>query len=283
MKKQHLIIAIIGLCTLISYNLIAQTYCIPPESTYGGPLTGFTNVKIGTLNNTSANDGYTDYTSSVPAVYMKPGTSYTPSFVLYDDVINQGFTDKLNLRIWIDLNIDGDFEDAGEQVFAMQTNKLTSSTNNNITGSAFTIPAGATIGTTRMRVYSDMIEADGHDTPVPCGYLHSTNALGQHGECEDYKVIISNSTGVDNPKSINSYNIFSNNEGNLVINYNLLQPANVVIEISNVVGQIISTVVSQQQNSGQYQFLTNKTEFGKGIYFVSLKFDNIVYIKKIVF
>ncbi len=122
MKKQITILSIIAICMIMSNHVNAQ-YCIPPESTFGGPLTGFTNVQIGTLNNTSANEGYTDYTSTVAAVSLVKGTAYTPSSILYYDVIGSGFTDKMELRIWIDLNIDGDFEDAGEQVFSMQTSQ----------------------------------------------------------------------------------------------------------------------------------------------------------------
>ena len=67
----------------MSQQAQAQVYCVPPESTFGGPLSGFTNVQLGTLNNTSANEGYTDYTSTVASVSLQRSSSYTPSFVLY--------------------------------------------------------------------------------------------------------------------------------------------------------------------------------------------------------
>ena len=57
------------------------------------------------------------------------------------------------------------------------------------------LPPGAVAeqhtGTTRMRVYTDMSEEQGHITPLPCGYEDEmSHSLRQHGEVEDYDVTI---------------------------------------------------------------------------------------------
>lgn len=283
MKKSILFLTnFLIFCSICNYTN-AQTYCIPPESTYGGPLTGFTKVSLGTLNNISGNEGYTDYTASVAAVSLAKNGSYTPSFIMYYDMIKTGFTDKVNLRIWIDYNKDGDFEDAGEQVLSMQTAPLPSTTNNSITGNSFTIPNTASLGNTRMRVYDDMVEADGHITPIPCGYLNSTNALGHHGEAEDYLVTITNLNGTEEINVVDNFNIFANAEGKLEINYDLINANNVVLDISNIAGQKLSTLVSEMQYTGHYEFLSDRNEMCTGLYFVSLRVGTKIFTQKVVF
>ncbi|MCP4541253.1 MAG: hypothetical protein GY832_29325 [Chloroflexi bacterium] len=78
------------------------------------------------------------------------------------------------LNAWIDFNIDGDFWDAGEQIFTDES--LTASTNNSL---VFAIPAGATSGATYSRFRCST------DTG-----LISTGAATD-GEVEDHPVTIS--------------------------------------------------------------------------------------------
>lgn len=283
MKTHYILFTTAFLAFFTSIDVFSQVYCIPPESGFGGPMTGFTNVTLNTLNNTTANDGYTDYTGSVAAVTLQKGNSYTPSFVLYHDVLNQGFTDKMNLRIWIDYNIDGDFEDVGEEVFSMQTPQLLTPTNNNVTGTPFIISNNATVGTTRMRVYSDMLEADGHDTPIPCGYLNSQNQLGQHGETEDYKVTITASNSIEELQSINNFLVYAKNQYSVNAQFNLFQPGNVTLEVYSITGQKENIILSEKLNAGLHniEFLTS--DLSVGIYFFRLQVDKSgVYTQKVV-
>ena len=80
--------------------------------------------------------------------------------------------DTAVLNAWIDLNSDGDWEDAGEQVFVDQV--LTNGTNN----LSMAIPEAATLGATTVRFRA---------TGTP-GY--SYNGLAPDGEVEDYQVTI---------------------------------------------------------------------------------------------
>ena len=82
---------------------------------------------------------------------------------------SQGFTEAF--QVWIDYNQDGDFGDAGESVFE----QLSSSTANG----SITIPATASIGTTRMRVSMKW----GSYAEGSCGEYN-------YGEVEDYTVQI---------------------------------------------------------------------------------------------
>jgi PKD repeat protein len=120
-------------------------------------------VAVADLNNASGASPYTDYTSMTANLTAgaSAGVSLTPGFV------GSSYTEYW--KIWIDYNIDGDFADAGEEVFSGSS----SSTIN----SSFTVASGAS-GLTRMRVsmsYSSY--------PPYCGTF-------TYGEVEDYTVNI---------------------------------------------------------------------------------------------
>ena len=97
-------------------------------------------VQVGDFSNTSGASGYTDFTSKT--VEMTVGESYdvtlTPDF--------KSSTYNEYWKIWVDLNKDGDFDDAGELIFDAGALSKTA-----VTGTA-TIPEGTTEKTTRMRV-----------------------------------------------------------------------------------------------------------------------------------
>ncbi|MFM9008502.1 MAG: GEVED domain-containing protein, partial [Bacteroidota bacterium] len=124
-------------------------------------------VQVGSINNTSGNNGgYGNFTAL--STSMTRGTSQSITIV-------PGWTSTARseaYRVWIDYNADGDFADAGEQVF--NRNKTTATS---ITGS-FTVPSTAVTGATRMRVSMKY-----NASPTSCEVFAS-------GEVEDYTVQI---------------------------------------------------------------------------------------------
>jgi len=163
----------------VNMNSVYACYC---ASTYvsGTGTTGgdaITNVTLGTLNN-SSNGGatptpspyYTFYNAvSVPDLTQGSGQTMTVSF---------GTDGTQYTGVWIDYNKDGDLLDAGEFV-------ANSTLNAGVSGTStlnFTVPVGATLGNTLMRVRG------GNDsvlTNTPCGASSSA-----WGETEDYIVNI---------------------------------------------------------------------------------------------
>ncbi len=211
MKRIHLLITIIVIFfSVFSNHVNAQTYCVPPKF-LTGPYTGITNVKVGAINNNSNSiDGYVNYTASVGACTLSRGSTVNFSVTCYyDPGMVGGFTGNLNLRVWIDWNGDFDFNDAGEEALSKVVNCSGSTTSkpNTVASYTFTVPAGAVLGNTRMRVYEDMMPEDGHAVPTPCGY---NSGIGQHGEAEDYKVIISNTSGTTEIEGNALINIYPN-------------------------------------------------------------------------
>ncbi len=144
------------------------------------------NVKIGSINNTTAgNGGYGNFTSL--STGLTKGTAYTIS--LTPGFASSTYTEYF--KVYIDLNADMDFDDAGELVY-------TSAGTTSMVSGSISIPNSATSGTTRMRV----IMKDGSITG-PCESY-------TYGEVEDYSVILSDATPTcSTPTSLTANNISS--------------------------------------------------------------------------
>ncbi len=176
----------VALVVLAAANVFGQ-YCIPPPFS-SGPYTGILNVTFESINNTTAGTiGYADYTASAGIASVEQGATVPISIQCEHTICNSGFTDNVDLRVWIDWNQDDDFADAGEEMIntLVDLTIASGSYNTVVYAGNITVPGGAALGTTRMRVYEDMLVADGHSAPTPCGY---TSGIGQHGEAEDYTI-----------------------------------------------------------------------------------------------
>jgi hypothetical protein len=124
-------------------------------------------VTLNTINNVSGNDGgYGDYTSMSTQLIIGNTYSLTmvPGF--------SGSTFQEHYRVWIDLDQNGLFTDAGEMVYDAPSTTSSPVTTN------ITIPASATAGFSRMRIvmkYNSAVSG-----PCTDGY--------NYGETEDYCV-----------------------------------------------------------------------------------------------
>ncbi len=154
-----------GSVTTSSNNPPPANYC---NSQGGTSDEWIASVTIAGVNNNSGNNsGYGNFTN----VIMSANQGETVSFSL-----NPGFNSGLfgtttypeYWRIWIDYNQDGDFNDAGELAFDAGSTSTTT-----VSGS-FTVPAGASSGSTRMRVSMKYNAA-----ATPCESF-------SYGEVEDY-------------------------------------------------------------------------------------------------
>jgi hypothetical protein len=127
-------------------------------------------VQLNTINNTSVGQFYSDFTSI--STTLTKGTQYTinitPTWT--GTVYNEGYS------VWIDYNRDGDFADAGEQVFSKAASNTTP-----VSGS-FTIPTSAVENATRMRVSMKY-----NGIPTSCETF-------TYGEVEDYTIVIQGTT-----------------------------------------------------------------------------------------
>jgi M6 family metalloprotease-like protein len=141
-------------------------YCSASHD-YAYGIEMITRVQVGSIDKSSAWAAYSDFTSE--STDMQIGTGYP-----FTATVNDSWDTGSKFAVWIDWNKDEDFDDAGEEVY-------------NYTGvgnysTTITPPAGASLGTTRMRVR--MFWAV---TPTPCGDLLS-------GEVEDYSINVTSGT-----------------------------------------------------------------------------------------
>lgn len=203
-------------------------------------------VVLGTINKTSTagTNGYSDFTAE--STNLSKGNSnaiaITPAWPR-TTAYNEGYS------VWIDYNQDGDFTDAGEQVWTKAASKTTPASGN------FTVPASAKDGNTRMRVSMKY-----NGIPTSCESF-------SYGEVEDYTVVIG-SGGNGGPQT--SYDV------KLRITFDEY-PEETTWEIKDISNQIVhsgGTYASKADNStfnitktldvGCYT-LVFKDEYGDGI------------------
>ncbi|MGH1386144.1 GEVED domain-containing protein [Kordia sp.] len=175
MKKTYSLLAL-----LLSFTYASAQYC---TSAGGDPSAEFiSRVQLNTLDNSSATapvTGYTDFTGVTPTD-LEISTSYSITITKFWPAGGGGPYNE-GIGVWIDYNQDGDFFDAGEFVYNDTPNTTTPVTGN------FTIPLGATLGNTRMRV---QMQGD-NSVNDPCDVVGTGY---DYGEVEDYTVNITSSS-----------------------------------------------------------------------------------------
>ena len=208
--------------------------------TAGATSTSFekiSNVTFANINNNSTSTaGYEDFTTVIGNINAGQTYNFSASF-------SGTSYDEDQVLVWIDLNQDGDFDDAGEKVL------VTTAKKSPWTGS-IAIPATAKIGQTRMRVRLH----DSTLTPntTPCG-------TSGYGQVEDYSLNIGQLAVSDVKK--NSVNVYPN-------------PAKDIINISNVSSKAqfeIYSVGGQLVNQGITDGKVNVSKLTKGVYILSVE------------
>lgn len=141
----------------------AKGYC----AASGGCDEYVSRVQFNTIDNSTGCIGYADY--SAISTTVEPGQSYPIT------IENGTLYSTDDLGIWVDWNIDQDFDDTGENVVCEISNYGQGTYN-------IAVPVDATPGQTRMRI---RIKYNGTDCGSPCGTT-------QYGEVEDYGVFVNN-------------------------------------------------------------------------------------------
>lgn len=207
------------------------------------------NVKLNTIDNSSPKTAYGDYTNL--STTLNKGTTYnfnltvTYSWVTYTEQI----------RVWIDYNQDGDFDDSGESVVAQTMSPPASGSGANKTISAsISVPGSATNGTTRMRVALRRNSA-----PASCGTV-------DFGEVEDYSVNISGSGGQQSqtinfpgiPNMLDNappYSLNASASSGLQVSYQILSgPASINGSTLTLTGGIGTVLISASQGGNSSYF-----------------------------
>lgn len=143
---------------------VQLNYCSSASTNINDEFIG--RVQLNTIDNSSGGQFYTDFTNI--STTLTKDTQYT--ITVTPTWTGQVFQEAYS--VWIDYNRDGDFTDAGEQVW---TQSPTTSTP--VSGS-FTVPSSAVENSTTMRVSMKY-----NGIPTSCETF-------QYGEVEDYTIII---------------------------------------------------------------------------------------------
>ncbi|PZU87813.1 MAG: propanediol utilization protein [Chryseobacterium sp.] len=172
----------VGTYATLTFITSAFNYCSAGStSPAGGKISNVTFAGIN--NNSSANVGYEDFSNvsgnvTAGQIYNFSASNNTGSNSSFDQVI-----------VWIDLNQDGDFDDAGEKV--LTTDVKTSPWNGTIT-----IPSSITPGRTKMRVRLHAVNSTPNETPCGNSYF---------GQVEDYTLFVGQLAVSDVDKPVLKY------------------------------------------------------------------------------
>ncbi len=132
------------------------------------------------IDNSSTNNlsGYDDYTITGTPANLTFGATYN-FYTARTTNIN-----PMSRKVWVDWNIDGDFDDAGELVASESTaNTLSWSSN-------FKVPSIKTAfeGKTKLRIGTSY----SNDPNMPCGASSGITNANRLGEFEDYRLLLTN-------------------------------------------------------------------------------------------
>jgi len=230
-----------------------------------------TNVFLRTIFNTTgwSAGGYGNYLNQSTTLSKRYDyvISVTPG---YSSLIGAA---PMYTRVWIDWNHDGDFNDAGELVFAP------SGASYFLRLGVINVPNNALNGSTRMRV---AMRADG--IPTNCGSF-------AYGEVEDYTVVVGNSNSYRTELPVEEPSVTVTESFNLYPNP--VSEELVIQRMSNDNSKVITTVTDMQMidMNGKIVMRSNLTRSTEvinvrklpgGIYFVRLRTGNTVTTQKII-
>jgi PKD repeat protein len=215
---------------------------------------GIYNVTFNTINNTTqpGTDGYRDYSCSHTTT-IERGRNYAIS-------IRTGTQYSEYVRVWIDLNNNGNFENS-EEVFSSSAVQFHNGT--------ITIPANFSLLNTglRMRVASD--------------YNTIANACNEvvWGQFEDYTVIITTNTSAKNQVYTNNFSVYPNpNTGNFILKYTTTHHSE--LRVTDMLGKIIYTEMVNANELKSKEI--NLSDVKAGVYLLTITNQNEKIVSKLI-
>lgn len=240
-------------------------WCTPIVTPYGPSTPGITNVTLNTIDRNSPDleDPYNGYIFTDLSTTLVRGQEYTVSIT---HTVDQLFCPDMNLRVWLDYNVNYTLNDAGETILT---------TDHHLPGTytaTFTVPLTAALGSTRLRVTAKMSDLGGHTLPTPCNF--PLDPVGYHGEVEDYTVTITSETGIGDPdpaSAINSISVFPNpSGGSATVSYSLSENQQVTTEVCNALGQRVILLSNEIQTAGNHEYVLDLKHLATGVYLIKM-------------
>lgn len=259
----------------------AQTFCAVTGTTGDGSVR---NVAVVTTTGGSKNINYSgangtdNYLLSTEIVTAAEGG-------VFNIAVTPGGSQASGVRfiVYIDWNGDKDFEDAGE-IFLVSPEK-TWTNPVEIFDMDITVPAGAAVGLTKMRIlggdswaYNDDTsggDTDGAGYPLfPCGQFNNTS-------WKDFSLEVTAKLGVDDFENNLQLAVFPNPIKGDAVNLRLnIQNQKLKVEIYNLVGKRVHSY--EYKSFNRQEVLQLPSSLTKGLYMLKATLDNKTYIQRII-
>ncbi|MCP4440940.1 MAG: S8 family serine peptidase [Aureispira sp.] len=220
-------------------------------------------IRVGGLDHTSGNNGGYYLYDSV-AITLNQGGFHT----LF---LQQGASPspyKENIKVWLDINQDGDFDDSGEEIFSYY---FTTDT----IFRPFIVPSNTLLGVTRMRM---SLRWGQGNTPPSCGTF-------LYGEIEDYCVNVVMGTAIEKTtKEQASFKVYPNPFKTYIdIDLQLPKSSSIQAELLDITGKVVHTESLGTQSKGQHLLRVTPTQdLAKGIYILRIQADDYQMIQKMI-
>lgn len=230
-----------------------------PITQFSGPDFGIVGFDFESISNTNTIvDGYENYTCSDTA-WVKSGTTYNLEVFTSTGV-------RANVRVLVDFNADGDFDDQDELAF------FSNNTIENHQG-IINIPSGAAKNIPlRLRIFSDLASVA---LPVNIGCGEP-----EYGQVEDYAIVIDGVSNINSEIANNNFNIYPNPSSgfmNLEFNSTIIEAKELI-----VYDQLGNKVYTSSLEIGEIQKRLDLSHLNAGIYFLNLYGSNGVNTQKII-
>ncbi|MCI2228889.1 M12 family metallo-peptidase [Polaribacter sp. MSW13] len=212
--------------------------------------TSTTLVKFNTIDNATTKldgslqkQGYFDYTSISTDVKLNETHDLTVN-------VNTDGNYRVQVKAWIDWNHNCSFDDAGEE-YDLGFAGNTSDGPTDLSPLSITIPAGASLGNTVMRVSSRYTSSLTVTYPTSC-------ETGFDGEVEDYTINVQDETASLEDFAFSGFNLYPNpTNGEFTLNLEVLNTDKVTVQLFDVRGRLI----------GEKNYLNTNTNFSENISF----------------
>ena len=258
--------------SVFSFTTVGCTTCAASGSNAFDTST--TLVKFNTIENAStkldgngSRQGYFDYTSMSTIVKLNESHDLTVN-------VNTDGVFRVQVKAWIDWNQNCSFDDAGEEYdlgFAVDTGDGPT----DVSPFTITIPSGASLGSTIMRVSSRYTDAN-ITYPTSC----ETNF---DGEVEDYTLNIQDATASLEDVAFSGFNLFPNpTKGAITLNLELVNKEKVTVQLFDVRGRLIDEKVYDNNTISSFSEKIIFDKAAAGLYLLKVTNGNKQTTKKLI-
>lgn len=264
------------LIVILSQTILLAQWCEPLVEPYGPTMPGITHFTLNTIDRTSAalENSTDNFTFTDLSTTLQKGETYSISIT---HTVDASICPDMNIRVYIDYNLDYTFEDPGETILSIDHHAPGTYI------APFTVPATAITGATRLRATVKMSNLGGHTLPTPCDI--PADPIGYHGEMEDYVVNLVSTTGINTISSpVSNINLFPNPVENAVsLTYTNSTYNPVSINLYNIEGERIRAVPPKLATlPGVQQSVIDCSDLPDGIYMLTIECDGAISYGKVV-